>query len=101
MLHLIGLDRAVLGNNVFEHIPKRRNIPLPIAKFEQQSAFCLFRLRRERPVKGAARGNYAQVSIEYDEGFADSVDDGLRQGVPARNNGQRIVTAHPAILFAR
>jgi len=90
----------VLGNNVFEHLPQRRNIPLPVAEFEEQSAFRLFWFRRERQVKGAARGNHAQISIEYDEGFADGVDNGLRQGVPARNNGQRALTGHLQILFA-
>jgi hypothetical protein len=39
VLDLIGLDGAALRNDVFEESPKPWNVPLPVAKLEEQSAF--------------------------------------------------------------
>ena len=94
MLHLISLDGAVFRDNVFEDSPQSRNIPLPIAQLVELSAFRLLRLRRECPVKGATRRNYAQVSIEHDKGLPDGINDGLRQAMPVRHVGQRVAIGH-------
>ena len=94
VLHLIGLDGAVFRDHVFEDSPQSRNVPLPIAQLVELSALRVPRLRRESPVKGATRRNYAQVSIEHDKGLPDGINDGLRQAMPVRHGGQRVVIGH-------
>jgi hypothetical protein len=84
-------------NNVLEDGPERRNVPLSVAKVEKHSAFRLPWLHSESLVKGAARGNDAQVSVEHDKRLPDGVDDSLRQTMPSRNDGQRIVVRHAVL----
>ena len=94
MLNLIGLNGAVSRNNVFEDNPERGNIPLPVTQFVKPSALRILRLHRERPIKGAARCDDAQVAIEHDKRLPNGVNDGLSQGMPACDRGQRIVIRH-------
>ena len=94
VLHLIGLDGAVFRDHIFEDSPQSRNVPLPIAQQVELSALRVPRLHRESPVKGSTRGNYAQVSIENDKRLPNGVNDGLRQGMPVRHGGQRVVIRH-------
>ena len=94
VLDLISLDGAALRNKVFEERPEPRNVPLPVAQIEEQSAFSFPWRHRKRPVKRTARGNHAQVRVEHEKGLAHRVDDGLSQVVPMRDGRERIAFGH-------
>src|SRR6266516_1644892 len=91
VLDLVGLDSAMLWNDFFEESAERRNIPLSVAQVIEQPALRVLRIRSKRLVKGPARGDHAQVPIEYDEGLAHSVDDHVCEGMPILDIAQRVV----------
>jgi hypothetical protein len=94
VLHFIGLDGAVFRDYLFEDSPQSRDVPLPIAQQVELSALRASWLHRESPIKGSTRGNYAQISIEHDKRLPKGVNDGLRQRMPVRDSGQRVVIRH-------
>jgi hypothetical protein len=94
VLHLIGLDDAVFRDYLFEYIAKSRNVSLSIAQKVELSALRVPRLYREGLVKRATCGNHPQVSVEHEKWLPDGINDGLRQAVPVRHRGQRVVSRH-------
>ena len=91
MLDLISLDGAALRNDVFEERPEPRNVPLPVAKSEDQLAFRLAWCHCESPVERATGGNHAQVPVEHEKRLPYGVDDSLGQVMPTRDVSERIV----------
>src|ERR1700731_1817913 len=79
MLDFIALHHALLGNDLFQQYAKLRNVPLSIAQCVKQPAFGVLGADLERRIERAARGDHAQVFVEYEDGFADSVDNTLSE----------------------
>jgi hypothetical protein len=94
VLNLIGLEGAALRNNVFEDGPEFRDVPLPVAQFEEQPALRLPGRHRESAIEGAACGNNAQIQIEHEKRLAYGIDDGLSQVMSMRDSGEGIALGH-------
>jgi hypothetical protein len=67
MLNLIALHHAVLGYDFFQEQTKFWNIPYTVAQFIKQLAFGIVGIDLECPTEGAARGDNAQILVEYQE----------------------------------
>src|SRR5580700_12097536 len=79
MLDFIAIHHALLGNNFFQQNAKLRNVPLSIAQRVKKPAFGVLGVDLESQIEGAARGDHAQVFVEYKNGLANSVDNALSE----------------------
>src|SRR5580692_10327141 len=79
MLDFIAVHHALLGNNFFQQHAKLRNVPLSVAQRVKQPAVGVLGADLECRIEGAARGDHAQVFVEYENGLADSVDNALSE----------------------
>ena len=79
MLDFVSLDRATLGNDLFQKPSKRGDIPLALGQLVEQAALSLGRLCPERLVERAACREHAEIAIEHDQGLANRVHDGVGQ----------------------
>src|SRR5580693_3427444 len=79
MLDFIALHHALLGNDLFQQHAKLRNVPLSIAQRVKKPAVGVPGADLECRIKGPARGDHAQVFVEYKNGLANSVDNALSE----------------------
>ena len=69
----------MLGQDLFQERPQRRDVPLAVAQRVEQPPLRFLAVGLERFVEGAAGGDDAQVLIQHQQGLAHGVDDGLSQ----------------------
>jgi hypothetical protein len=79
VLDFVRLDDVVFRDNLFQKLAQRRDVPLAIAQLVELPSSRMLPLDPKRLIKGAARGNDAQVPVEHNEGLADRVYDCLRE----------------------
>src|SRR5579872_464363 len=79
VLDFIILHHAMVRDNFLEQQAKFRNIPLPVTQCVKEFSLCLLGAHLECRIEGAARSNNAQPFVEYNDRFADCIDDALGQ----------------------
>ena len=79
VLDLVGLDRSVLGNDLFQKLAKRRDVPLAVGQLVKQAALSIVGRDCERLVERAARRDHPEIAVEHHQGLAHRVHDGIRQ----------------------
>ena len=79
MLDLVALHHALLGYDFLEQHAELRNVPLAIAQRVKRPALGVVGLDPEGRIKGAARGDHAQLLVEHKNGLADGVDNALSE----------------------
>src|ERR1700680_228573 len=93
MLDFIALHHALLGNDFLQQYAKLRNVPLSIAQRVKKPAIGVLGADLECRIEGAARGDHAQVFIEYKNGLADCVQHNLSECPPIDDGGELLPEA--------
>jgi len=75
MLHFQIVEDRILRQDLFQQFSELGDVPLPVAKIEDQHPLGLFRLDIEGLVKGSIGLDHMQIRIKEDQWFTDRIED--------------------------